>query len=148
MRSTALSILLCLAITLPSAAYAKKQKPPTPDDKLNCKQIAGRMQVRIMQIRGFADRKQASGLSRGIQSGFSATFGNLSHGENPQGEYSADVKELHDYNQRLVALGCKSYDLDSELARKEVDDVPTPTVPAPKKDKAATATAAKPKPAP
>jgi hypothetical protein len=141
MRSIILPALLCLAIALPSAAHAKKEKAATPDDKLNCKQIAGRMQVRIMQIRGFADRKQASGLARGIQSGLSATLGNLAHGEDPQGEYAANVKQLQDYNQRLVAKGCKSYDLNLELSRKEIDDVPTPTIPAPKKPKAPAATA-------
>jgi hypothetical protein len=137
MRSTLLFALLCFSVALPSGAYAKKDKAPVPDDKLNCKQLAGRMQVRIMQIRGFADRKQSSALSRGIQSGLSATLGNLSHGEDPQGEYAADVKQLQDYNQRLVAKGCKSYDLDMELSKKEVDDVPVPTIPAPKKPKAA-----------
>ncbi len=141
MRSVILFALLCFAIALPSVAYAKKDKTPMPDDKLNCKQLAGRMQVRIMQIRGFADRKQSSGLARGIQSGFSATFGNLAHGEDPQGEYAADVKQLQDYNQRLVAKGCKSYDLDVELSRKEVDDIPVPTIPAPKKSKAPAAAA-------
>lgn len=141
MRPTLLPALLCFAVVLPAAAYAKKEKAPTADDKLSCKQIAGRMQVRIMQIRGFADRKQSSGLARGIQSGLSATLGNLAHGEDPQGEYAADVKQLQVYNQRLVAMGCKSYDLDLELSRKELDDVPTPTIPAPKKAKPTAAAA-------
>ncbi len=141
MRSALISALFCFAVVVPSAAHAKKEKAPTPDDKLNCKQIAGRMQVRIMQIRGFSDRKQASALARGIQTGLSATLGNLAHGEDPQGEYAADVQQLQVYNQRLVSMGCKSYDLDLELSKKEVDDVPTPTIPAPKKPKAPAAAA-------
>ncbi|WP_045836726.1 hypothetical protein [Hyphomicrobium sp. 99] len=135
MRSTALITLLCLATALPSAAYAKKSKPDTPDDKLNCKQISGRMQVRILQLRGFDDRKQASSLSRGIQAGMAATFGNLSHGVDPQGEHAAEIQSLQAYNQRLVALGCKSYDLEKELNEKDPHETPAPTIPAPKKKK-------------
>ncbi len=132
------SVLVCLAVVMPSAADAKKQKAGYPRDKLSCKQIAGRMQVRIMQARGFADRKQSSALSRGMQSGLSATFGNLAHGVDPQGEHAASIKQLHEDNQRLVEKGCKSYDLDAELPKEHIDDVPTPTVLPPKKKKAPT----------
>jgi hypothetical protein len=66
----------------------------------------------------------------------SATFGNLSHGVDPQGEHDDDIKALQAYNQRLVELGCKSYDLKSELNETDPHQTPTPTVPAPKKKKA------------
>lgn len=149
MRSTALFILLTLAMALPFAAYAKNQKPDTPDDKLNCKQISGRMQVRILQLRGFDNRKQASGLARGIQAGMAATFGNLSHGVDPQGAYAEEIKSLQAYNQRLVAMGCKSYDLESEINKTDPLETPAPTIPAPKKKKtpAAAPPAATPAPA-
>lgn len=138
MRPYTLTILVCLALALPSAAMAKKKKLDKPDDKLTCKQITGRMQVKIMELRDFNSEKQASGLSRGIQSGLSATFGNLSHGTDPQGDYAAAIQKLHDYNQRLVAKNCKSYDLNTELAKKNSDDVPTPTIPPAKKAKTKT----------
>jgi hypothetical protein len=135
-------VLIALGAALPSAALAKKQAP-VPDDKLNCKQITGRMQVRIMEIRGHGERQQASSFSRGLQSGFVATFGNLAHGVDPEGTYAADLKMLSDYNQRLVAMGCKSYDLDFELNQKDMNETPMPTVPPPKKDKAQLAPAPK-----
>ena len=148
MRSTALFTLLCLAAALPSAAHAKKPKPDTPDDKLNCKQISGRMQVRILQLRGFDERKQASGLSRGIQAGMAATFGNQAHGIDPRGEHAADIQSLQAYNQRLVAMGCKSYDLQKELSETDPLQTPAPTVPAPKKKKVPAAPASTATPAP
>src|SRR3954451_13728369 len=112
-------ILLAFATALPSAAMAKK-KAAASDDKLTCKQIVGRMQVRIMTIRDQGTRGQSSALSRGIQSGFAATFGNLDHGVDPEGEYAAEVKQLDDYNQRLVTMGCNSYDLQFELNQKDM----------------------------
>ncbi|RUP00674.1 hypothetical protein [Hyphomicrobium sp.] len=139
MRPSLLHVLVCLALAMPSAALAKKKKEDAPADKLSCKQLSGRIQVSVMELRGFKDRNQASALSRGIQTGFAATFGNLSHGVNPQGDYDAKVAELRTYNQRLVEKGCKSYDLDAELRKNEIDDVPSPTIPAPKKPKAASA---------
>jgi hypothetical protein len=136
MRTFAFYSLVALAVALPSTADAKmKQKADTPDDKLSCKQLTGRIQVKIMELRGFGERKQASGLSRGIQSGLSATLGNLANGVDPQGDYDADIKRLHDYNQRLAAKNCKSYDLDAELKKSEIDDVPAPTILPPKKAK-------------
>jgi len=140
MRSFVLFLLIVLALASSSAADAKKKpKADTPEDKLSCKQITGRMQVQIMELRGFSSRQQSSALSRGIQSGFAATFGNLSHGVDPQGDYAAEIKKLHVFNQRLVEKGCKSYDLDAELNKKEIDDIPAPTILPPKKKKPAAA---------
>ncbi|HET6389895.1 hypothetical protein [Hyphomicrobium sp.] len=148
MRSTALFTLLCLAAALPSAAFAKKPKPDTPDDKLNCKQISGRMQVRILQLRDFDSNNQASGLARGIQAGMAATFGNQAHGIDPQGAHAADIQWLQAHNQRLVTMGCKSYDLQKELQEKDPHQTPVPTVPAPKKKKTPAAASPTATPAP
>jgi hypothetical protein len=43
---------------------------------------------------------------------------------------------LKDYNQRLAAMGCKSYDLDYELKQTDPLVSPSPRVPPPKKVKA------------
>jgi hypothetical protein len=128
-------VSMALVAVLPAVALAKKQAA-VADDKLTCKQITGLMQVRIMEIRGHEERQQSSSFSRGIQSGFVATFGNMAHGVDPQGSYAADLKMLSNYNQRLVAMGCKSYDLDFELNQKDMNETPTPTVDPPKKSKA------------
>lgn len=129
-----------------SVAYAKNSQqdtthgagyqPPIDDKKMNCKQLSGRVQLLILQLRGYGDRKQASGLSRGLQSAFAATVGTTATGSDPEGQHSADLKKLQDYNQRLVASGCNSYDLDYELKQTDPLASPTARIPPPKKGKA------------
>jgi hypothetical protein len=126
-------------------AYAKSSRhdtghgagyqAPADDKKLNCKQLSGRVQVLILQLRGYGDRKQASGLARGLQSAFSATVGTTATGADPAGEHAADLKRLQDYNQRLVASGCNSYDLDYELKQTDPLVSPSARIPPPKKTK-------------
>lgn len=129
-----------------SVAYAKSSQqdtthgagyqPPIDDKKMNCKQLSSRVQLLILQLRGYGDRKQASGLSRGLQSAFAATVGTTATGSDPEGQHSADLKKLQEYNQRLIASGCNSYDLDYELKQTDPLASPTARIPPPKKGKA------------
>ena len=139
-----------------ASAYAKNTwhdgdhgasyQAPIDDKKLNCKQLTGKAQVLILQLRGYGDRKQASGLSRGLQSAFSSTVGTTATGADPDGQHAADLKRLQDYNQRLVASGCKSYDLDYELKQTDPLVSPVPRISPPKKSKAPSAAAQKSQP--
>jgi hypothetical protein len=122
-----------------SVAYAKSSKnsthgsgyqPPLDDQKLTCKQLSGRVQVLILQLRGYSGRKQSSGFSRGLQSAFSATVGTTATGADPEGDHASDMKRVRDYNQRLVDKGCKSYDLDYELKQTDPHESPAARVPA------------------
>lgn len=132
-----------------SAAYAKSSnrdtthgagyQAPVDDKKMSCKQLSGRVHLLILQLRGYGDRKQASGLSRGLQSAFSATVGTTATGSDPAGQHAADLKKLQDYNQRLAASGCASYDLDYELKQTDPLATPAPRIPPPKKAKASSA---------
>jgi hypothetical protein len=128
-----------------SVAYAKSAKetghgagyqPPVDQSKLNCKQLSGRIQVLILQLRGDGDRKKPSALSLGLHSMFASTVGTTKTGSDPEGAQSADMKRLKDYNQRLAAMGCKSYDLDYELKQTDPLVSPSPRVLPPKKMKA------------
>ena len=49
---------------------------------------------------------------------------------------AADLQRLQEYNQRLAASGCKSYDLDYELKQTDPTASPTPRIAPPKKAKA------------
>lgn len=125
---------------IPAAAAASASADPASGDyqlsadeqKLNCKQITGRMQVRILQVRDYNQQTRASQVSRGIQSALASTFGNSAKGVDPDGVYAADLKTLRAYNQLLVAKGCKSYDLDRELQQTDPLVTPAATVPPPK----------------
>ena len=130
-----------------ASAYAKNNnwqdgdhgasyQAPIEDKKLNCKQLSGRVQVLILQLRGFDNRKQASGFSRGLQSAFSSTVGTSAKGRDPDSQHAADLQRLQEYNQRLAASGCKSYDLDYELKQTDPTASPTPRIAPPKKAKA------------
>jgi len=129
-----------------ASAYAKNSwrdgdhgagyQAPVDDKKLNCKQLSGRTQVLILQLRGYDNRKQASGFSRGLQSIFSSTVGTTATGSDPDSQHAVDLKKLEDYNQRLAASGCKSYDLDYELKQTDPLVSPTPRIEPHKKSKA------------
>lgn len=102
--------------------------------KLDCKKLAGRMQVRLLQLRGHGDRKQASAIGRTMQKVATPVFGGSSAGIDPDQRYADDVATLKAYNARLAELKCATYDLDKELTAKPGDPTPQP-VPLPK-DKA------------
>lgn len=103
----------------------------TDEEKgLDCKKITGRMQVRILQIRDFAEREQTSTVSHMLQQGVTAIFGGTKEGAAPAQSYARDRAVLEAYNQQLVEKGCKSFDLDTELDPKTGAASPTPTRPA------------------
>lgn len=122
------------------AAFAAKSKggtgrqAPLDDSKMTCKQISGKIQLLILQLRGYDSRKQASGLSRGMQSAAS-TVGATATGSDPAGRHASDLDRVRTYNQRLASMGCKSYNLDTELKVTDPHQSPAATVPPPKKAK-------------
>lgn len=93
----------------------------------DCKKLTGRMQVRILQIRDYAVRQKTSGLSRGLQSLSSQTFGGTTAGADPDGQYHKDLAALQAYNRRLAEKKCRTFDLEAELKPKPTTVTPTPT---------------------
>ena len=91
---------------------------------LDCKQITGRMEVRILEIRDYNERQRASGFSNFVQTAVTSTLGG------PQGPvpYAQEVARLKAYNELLKAKDCQSFDLDAELQPKAVSETPSATV--------------------
>lgn len=99
--------------------------------KLDCAKLTGRMQVRLLQLRGYKNRSQSSAIGRTMQQVAKPVFGGTSAGADPDGRYAEDVAKLKAYNARLAELKCATYDLDKELSAKPSDPTPAP-VPLPK----------------
>jgi hypothetical protein len=137
----AVVVLLALPGTAP-VAYAKKAKdtthgagwqPKLDEQTMTCKQLSGRVQLLILQLRGSGSGTKSSGLSLGLHSAFASTIGTTATGDDPVGENAADMKKLRDYNQQLVSMMCKSYDLDYELKQTDPHETPSARISPPKK---------------
>lgn len=83
---------------------------------LDCRTLTGRMAVRIVQLRDYHNRVQATAVSRGIQSTVSPVFGGgSSAGLDPEGRYARDRAQLAAYNELLAAKDCANFDIEAEL---------------------------------
>lgn len=100
---------------------------------LDCKKLAGRMQVRLMQIRDYETRDKTTLASRGMHSAGKMVFGGTSAGLNTDQQFAKDKAMLEAYNGLLVSKDCKSFDIPQALAST---GVPVPTVDTPSKIKA------------
>lgn len=105
------------------------------EQALECKQLTGRMQIRILEIRDYNARNKTTMASRALQSGSTAVFGGPKAGIDPDGTYAKDRATLEAYNTQLAAKGCRTYDLESELHPQDVHVTPNASIkPASKPD--------------
>lgn len=132
----------CAANTLsPTSSLAPASGPDAPpalskatyqlsadEQALECKQLTGRMQIRILEIRDYNERNRTTMASRALQTGSTAVFGGPKAGIDPDGAYAKDRATLEAYNAQLAAKGCKTYDLESELQPQDVRVTPTATI--------------------
>lgn len=94
--------------------------------KLSCKDLTGRMQVRILQIRDAVPANDGSALSRGMQGMAASIFGGSSAETDPGGQLARDRAQLEAYNRQLAAKKCKTFNLSDELRPKPVSETPRP----------------------
>jgi hypothetical protein len=94
------------------------------EKKYDCKKLTGKMQVRILQIRGYDTRAKASTMARTAQAVTTPIFGGTKEGMDPDGQYRKDRAMLESYNRELAAKKCKTFDIEAEL--KKTDSVPEP----------------------
>ena len=96
---------------------------------LDCKKITGRMQLRILQIRGSADRPTTSAAARTTQALVKPIFGGSGYGIDPKRQSANDRAVLDAYNAELGRKGCPMFDLESELASTDSKHTPRPLMP-------------------
>ncbi len=105
----------------------------TADEQaLDCKQLTGRMQVRILQLRDFDTRQKTTVVSRVAQTAASTVFGGTNYGTDPERRYARDRAVLEAYNKQLAAKKCRTFDLEAELKANPANSVPKPVAPAEK----------------
>lgn len=93
---------------------------------LDCKKLSGRIQIRLLQIRDSENRAPGSSLSHGAQSVVTPILGGTSYGIDPADTLARDRAVLAAYNAQLKAKGCQTFDLDAELASRDVTHTPRP----------------------
>lgn len=121
----------------PDTSGSKGQYVLTDEEQgLDCKKLTGRMQVRIMQMRGYETREKTTIASRAFHSAGKMVFGGTNAGLNTDAQYARDKAVLEAYNRQLVAKDCKSFNVDEAL---DGAAQPVPTIEAPSKAAAAAA---------
>lgn len=95
--------------------------------KLDCRKLTGRTQVRIMASRGADFKDSPSSASKALGFVTGTIFG-TNAGKNSNNQSSNDRLILEAYNKRLKELGCKSFDLEKELANRPSAPTPEPTI--------------------
>jgi len=116
----------------PPGAAASAGILTAEEQALSCKRMTGRMQVRILELRGGGPSRGSSGFAQGLQSAVVPVFGGSSHGSDSAGQRQQDVARLAAMNDLLKQRNCPHYDLADELAKPA--GAPTPRLVKPEKN--------------
>lgn len=132
--SAATAAAATAAATTPASADAAANKPGAKKKAgVDCRRVAGRMQIRILELRGGGPSRGPSALAQGLQQGSVPLFGGTARGMDAAGERAADLAKLEADNALLKAEKCPHYDLAAELAKPVTG--PTPKLIRPAKPK-------------
>ena len=102
------------------------------EQKLDCKKLNGRIQVRVMQLRAeLADKTQPTGAAQALQQATNPALrlmygGASGYGTDRASQLRRDRAVLESYNQHLAARNCATYDLDAALRKGPGDPPPVP----------------------
>ncbi len=88
-----------------------------------CGRIAGRMQVMILSLRSENQRSETTSIARQMQS-IGSSFGSAAKPMDLNSRTARDLADLKASNAKLKAMGCKTYDLEAELAQTDMSVTP------------------------
>jgi hypothetical protein len=94
--------------------------------------MAGKVQLRLLEVRSGMSPEESSIVSRSIQTAGSV-LGGSTRGLNPETSLAHQVAELETANAQLAERNCRSFDIAKALTGEET--VPAATIP-PKKQAA------------
>lgn len=134
--AVAAGVLAGCAASTSSVITSSVAEPPVQiaaaDEVVDCKDITGSMQVRILEARTSGSAPPPSTLSRALQSSVGSLFGTASKTPSSASASQPLRADLDRDNRKLAAAGCRSFDLDAELAQTDFRVTPSPTVAPPK----------------
>jgi hypothetical protein len=113
--------------TAAGPAEAADAAPASAEDaEADCKRMAGRVQLRLLEVRSGMSPEQSSLLSRSLQS-VGAALGGSNQGLDADTPLAREVAELEASNKRLAERNCRSFDIAKALTGDET--VPAATIP-------------------
>lgn len=122
-----LALAACASSTTSIEAPTANVAASSGDDDMSCRQLTGRMQVRLLEYRDRANQSKTTSMSRGLQSAVTSIFGGSKAESDPDGEYKRARQQLEAYNARLAAKNCKTFDIERELQSSATGATPTPS---------------------
>jgi hypothetical protein len=84
---------------------------------MDCKRLTGSMQITISRLKDTYGRAEPSTAAWAAQSTIAPVLGGSTVGANRGAVYARERAKLEAYNRELAAKGCKTLDIEAELAR-------------------------------
>ena len=87
------------------------------EEGLDCKQTTGSMLITIARLKDKIMRARPSDLSTTVKNAVVPLYGGSTVNSDPDGEIARERAKLYAYNEHLGEKGCKTIDVDGELAK-------------------------------
>jgi hypothetical protein len=84
---------------------------------MDCKRLTGSIQITISRLKDPLVRQEASAMSSAAQTLSTPLYGGSTKAGDRQAIYARERAKLEAYNAELAAKGCKTVDIEAELAR-------------------------------
>ncbi|MBO0740335.1 MAG: hypothetical protein J2P51_02770 [Hyphomicrobiaceae bacterium] len=84
---------------------------------MDCKRLTGSIEITISRLKDPLVRQQPSAVSSAAQSLSTPLYGGSNKGGDRQAIYARERAKVEAYNAELAARGCKTVDIEGELAR-------------------------------
>ncbi len=84
---------------------------------MDCKRLTGSMQIVMTRLKDAYVRMEPSAVSAGAQKMAAPLTGGSARAADRQAVYARERAKLEAYNAELAAKGCKTVDIETELAR-------------------------------
>ena len=84
---------------------------------MDCKRLTGSIQITISRLRDPLVRQEPSAISSAAQTLSTPLYGGSTKGGDRKAIYARERAKIEAYNDELAAKGCKTVDIEAELAR-------------------------------